>query len=92
MPVALITGSCQGIGKAIALKLAEEGHDIALNDIITKEDELKSLSIDITAKGRRSSVVTADVSSEVEVEAMIKKAVDDLGGLDVVRMGGRHLE
>lgn len=82
--IALVTGAAQGIGRAVAIRLAEDGLDIALNDIHTKRDLLQALSSELNAKGRRSSVVCADVSVEEEVKWMIDTVVDELGGLDVV--------
>jgi NAD(P)-dependent dehydrogenase (short-subunit alcohol dehydrogenase family) len=81
---AIITGASQGIGRAIALRLADDGFDIALNDIATKSTELDALSSDINGKGRRTVVVPADVSIEDEVRGMIATTVRVLGGVDVM--------
>ncbi|KAK7034578.1 hypothetical protein VNI00_012207 [Paramarasmius palmivorus] len=81
--VALITGSSQGIGKAIALRLAQDGFDIALNDIAAKIDQLKEVEKEIQDIGKRTVVVTADVSSEDEVQRMVETVAQVLGGLDV---------
>ena len=82
--VALVTGSAQGIGRAISLRLAADGFDVAVNDVPKNQKALESLAEEITAKGRKSCVVIADVSKEAEVKEMVAKAVKDLGGLDVV--------
>jgi NAD(P)-dependent dehydrogenase (short-subunit alcohol dehydrogenase family) len=82
--VALITGAGQGIGKGIALRLADDGLDIAINDIASKEAELAIVAEDIRSKGRRVYVATADVSEEDQVKTMIDNVVKELGGLDVV--------
>ncbi|OCH91281.1 NAD-P-binding protein [Obba rivulosa] len=82
--VALVSGAAQGLGLAIALRLAEDGLDVAVNDIASKSEELKKVVADIEAKGRRSIAVTADVSSEEEVKAMVEKVAKELGGLDVM--------
>lgn len=82
--VALVTGSAQGIGRAISLRLATDGLDIAVNDISTNKQALESLVEEIEAKGRKACMVLADVSKEQEVKAMVVKVVEDLGGLDVV--------
>jgi NAD(P)-dependent dehydrogenase (short-subunit alcohol dehydrogenase family) len=82
--VALITGSSQGIGKAIALRLAQDGFDIALNDIAAKVDQLKEVEKEIQGMGKRTVVITADVSSEDEVQRMVDTVAQVLGGLDVV--------
>ncbi|KAF8601100.1 NAD(P)-binding protein [Ceratobasidium sp. AG-I] len=82
--VAIITGAAQGIGRAIALRLANDGIDVAVNDIPEKQNELNKLVEEIEAIGRKAVAVPADVANEVEVQAMVKQAVDVLGGLDVM--------
>ncbi len=81
--VALVTGAARGIGRTIALRLAEDGFDVAVNDV-SGTPELDGLVKEIESKGRRSLGVPADVSLEPEVERMVQKVVQDLGGLDVV--------
>ncbi|PBK94926.1 NAD(P)-binding protein [Armillaria gallica] len=84
MSVAIVTGAGQGIGKAIALRLADDGFDVAINDLPRKSEALKLLSAEISAKGRRSCIIPADVSVEEEVEIMMTKVVTELGRLDVM--------
>ncbi|KAI9459858.1 hypothetical protein BJY52DRAFT_298078 [Lactarius psammicola] len=81
--VALVTGSARGIGRAIALRLAEDGFDVAVNDV-SGTPELDGLVKEIESKGRRSLGVPADVSLEPEVERIVQKVVQDLGSLDVM--------
>uniref|UniRef100_A0A0W0FFY6 Putative NAD(P)-binding protein n=1 Tax=Moniliophthora roreri TaxID=221103 RepID=A0A0W0FFY6_MONRR len=82
--VVIITGSAQGIGRAIALRLASDGYDIAVNDIAPQKEHLESLKSEIESKGRKSIVVIADVSKEEEVQKMVDTTVKELGGLDVM--------
>ncbi|RDB31129.1 Diacetyl reductase [(S)-acetoin forming] [Hypsizygus marmoreus] len=82
--VALVTGASQGIGRAIALRLAKDGFDIAINDIPSSKAKLESLSKEITEKGRKVCTAVGDVSSEDAVKNMISTVVKDLGGLDVL--------
>ncbi|KIJ62354.1 hypothetical protein HYDPIDRAFT_158235 [Hydnomerulius pinastri MD-312] len=82
--IALVTGAAQGIGRAIAIRLADDGLDVAVNDIHAKKDLLDSLASELLAKGRRSYIVCADVSIEEEVKGMIDTVVEELGGLDVM--------
>ncbi|OJA10261.1 hypothetical protein AZE42_08917 [Rhizopogon vesiculosus] len=82
--VALITGSAQGIGHSIALRLASDGFDIALNDMPTKGTELESLASKIESLGRAVCIVPANVSVDEQVKEMIDGAVAKLGGLDVM--------
>ncbi|KAF8901440.1 NAD(P)-binding protein [Mucidula mucida] len=86
--VALVTGSAQGIGKAIALRLAQDGFDVGLNDLPGKEDSLRVLQKEITSIGRESTIVIADISSEEQVQGMIDNTVNTLGSLDVMVANG----
>jgi NAD(P)-dependent dehydrogenase (short-subunit alcohol dehydrogenase family) len=89
--VALITGSAQGIGRAIAIRLAQDGFDLALNDLPGKKEVLEDFAAELQ-QGResegsyhpRTCIVTCDVSKEDEVKSMIDTVADTLGSLDVV--------
>jgi 3-oxoacyl-[acyl-carrier protein] reductase len=82
--VAVVTGSARGIGRAIALKLAEVGADIVVNDIPAAAEALESTANDIKALGRKALAVTADVSSAADVNRMIDSAVSSLGRIDIL--------
>ena len=81
--VALVTGAARGIGRAIALRLAEDGFDVAVNDL-PNTPELDEVLREIETRGRRSIAVPADVSLEPQVVKMIQEVVRKLGSLDVV--------
>ncbi|KAJ7097551.1 hypothetical protein C8R44DRAFT_683344 [Mycena epipterygia] len=82
--IALVTGAAQGIGRSVALRLAEDGFDVAVNDISMNSENLNSLVEEIEAKGRASSMHIADVSQEDQVKGMVEHAVQRHGGLDIM--------
>lgn len=83
--VAFITGAAQGIGKDIALRLADEGFNVAINDIPSNAANLDSVAKEVAAKGRTALPLLGDVSQEDAVRTMVEKTVAVLGRLDVVR-------
>ena len=82
--IAIVTGASQGIGRAIALRLADDGFDIAINDIPSKKDSLEGLAQEIATKGRRTCTVIGDVSVEADVQNIVAFTVDKLGEVNVV--------
>src|SRR6266496_6204623 len=82
--VALVTGAARGIGKAIALRLAADGLDVAVNDLDAMAGELNEVTDSIEKAGRRSLAVTADVTDADGIEAMVTRVADELGHLDVM--------
>ncbi|KFX00582.1 diacetyl reductase [Pectobacterium betavasculorum] len=80
--VALITGGAQGIGRAIALRLAADGADIALVDL--NQEKLKRVAAEVSALGRDVTTLVADISRRDEVYAAVDRATDALGGFDVM--------
>ncbi|EIW76784.1 NAD(P)-binding protein [Coniophora puteana RWD-64-598 SS2] len=83
--IALVTGAAQGIGKSIALRLAADDLHVALADLPRAQEPLESVAKEIEATtGRRTHIVTGDVSNEEHVERMVRETVERLGGLDVM--------
>ncbi|KAI0312320.1 short chain oxidoreductase [Amylostereum chailletii] len=82
--VALVTGAARGIGRSIALQLASDGLDVAVNDIHSNRVALDAVVSEIKATGRRGVALTADVSDETQVKDMVARVVKELGGLDVM--------
>ncbi|MGO3345624.1 MAG: acetoin reductase [Marinomonas sp.] len=80
--VALVTGAGQGIGRAIALRLAKEGADIALVDL--NEEKILAVARKIEALGRKTAVFTADISDQKQVYAAIDHAEKVLDGFDIM--------
>ena len=80
--VALVTGAGQGIGRAIALRLAKDGADIAIVDL--NEEKMLAVSLEVDALGRKSTTFKADVSDRKQVYAAIEHAEKALGGFDIM--------
>jgi 3-oxoacyl-[acyl-carrier protein] reductase len=80
--VALVTGSAQGIGKAIATLLAEEGADIAVVDV--NEERAEATAAEIRALGRRALALRVNVTDGAAVDACVEKVVENLGGVDIL--------
>lgn len=83
--VALVTGAAheRGIGRGIALALAQEGADVAVNDV-AHHDQGSQLVEQIRGLGRRALYAPADVSDRAEVESMLSAVEDELGPLSIV--------
>lgn len=81
--VVFVTGGTRGIGKAIALKYAENGYNIVINYVSDKTnvDEIKK---EFSKYGVESLVVKADVSKAEEVDRAVKQAIDKFGKIDVL--------
>ena len=84
--VALITGGASGIGKACALRFAEEGAEIVIADLVAKRCEEAVAEIQATTNGRATFIET-NVCSEDDVEAMADFALSEFGRLDCVVAG-----
>lgn len=81
--VALITGATRGIGKQIALELASQGYDIALN-YRKQNEELEALKKEIESKNVKCLTVYGDVSNYEDVENFIKEIIKEFGKIDVL--------
>jgi NAD(P)-dependent dehydrogenase (short-subunit alcohol dehydrogenase family) len=80
---ALVTGSSRGLGRAIALALADEGADVAVN-YIGNRTEAEDVANAIRVKGRRTVVCRADVSDYDQVIAMKQAVEESLGTIDIL--------
>ena len=82
--VILITGSSQGIGKAIASKFASLGAKIALNDIQSQEESLKKTKEEIERAGGQAKYFLGDVSQLEEMEKIVQEIQKEFGRLDIL--------
>lgn len=80
--VALVTGAGQGIGRAIALRLANDGADIAIADL--KEEKMQAVAEEVKAIGRKATTFKADVTKREDVFAAVDHAEKKLGGFDII--------
>ena len=81
--VAMITGATRGIGKQIALTLANEGYNIVLN-YRTENDELKQLKNEIESKNVKCLAVQGDVTNFEDCKQMIESAIKEFGKIDIL--------
>ena len=79
---AIVTGGGQGIGKAIALKLAREGADVLVSG--RHRETLENTAREIEKFGRRAVVAVTDVSQESQVSAMVDAALQAFGRIDIL--------
>src|SRR5262247_2629430 len=81
--VALVTGARRGIGRGIALEMAREGADVALNDL-EGGAQIEAVAEEVRRLGRRAAVVLGDVSRGSEVNGFVSAAGDALGRIDIL--------
>ena len=80
----LVTGAAKGIGRAIAIGMAERGYDVAINDLPSEKASLDSLAQQIQTKGQRALVVPADISVKKQVQEMVQTVLKGWKTLDVL--------
>ena len=80
--VALITGAGQGIGRAIALRLASDGADISLVDV--NADRINAVADEVREAGSKAISLVADVTDRDQVRSAVDRTERELGGFDII--------
>jgi len=80
--VAIVTGAARGIGKAVALKFAEEGAFVAMVDIL--EEELNKAKTEVASFGNKVETYVLDLTKDEEVYAMVDKVAEEFGTVDIL--------
>jgi NAD(P)-dependent dehydrogenase (short-subunit alcohol dehydrogenase family) len=80
---AVITGGDSGIGRAVAIAYAREGADVLIAYLSEKEDALEVKAL-IEKEGRKAVLVPGDIQDAAHCRAVIKQAMDELGGIDIL--------
>ncbi len=83
---ALVTGGDSGIGRAAAIAYAREGADVAINYLPEEQPDAEEVKELIEAEGRKAVLIPGDLSDEAFCGELVKKAYDELGGLDVLAL------
>lgn len=79
---ALVTGASRGIGREIALALADAGADVAVT--ARSQDDLQDVASEIDASGRQSLVVSCDVTNSGQVASLAEAVIDGFGRIDIL--------
>ena len=81
---ALVTGGDSGMGRAAAIAYAREGADVAINYYPTEEADAQEVIALIKKEGRKAIAIPGDLRSEEFCKQLVQKAVDGMGGLDII--------
>ncbi len=79
--IAIVTGSGQGIGKAIALRLAEAGAAVVVN---SRSEAANAVAAEITGTGKKSTAILGDVSSAADVNRLVEQTIAAYGKVDIL--------
>src|SRR5215218_10001670 len=81
---AVITGGDSGIGRAVALAFAREGADVVISYLEEEEQDARETARVVEDAGKKCVRAPVDISEEAECQALIQKAVDEFGRIDVL--------
>jgi NAD(P)-dependent dehydrogenase (short-subunit alcohol dehydrogenase family) len=82
--VAMVTGASRGIGRSLAVGLAEFGYDVTVLDLPMMQSELEETARQVEAHGRKAYVMTMDVTLSVDIERVVSDTISKAGGIDVL--------
>ncbi len=80
--VAIVTGGGRGLGRAMALALADAGAEVVVADILAPQAE--EVAKEIVRKGRSSLAIKADISRPKEIQKMVDRVLDHFGRIDIL--------
>lgn len=80
---AVITSGDSGIGKAVAIAFAREGADLLISYLNEEEDARETAAL-VEKEGRKALLMPGDISNEAHCQDIIMRAVDELGGIDIL--------
>lgn len=78
---AIVTGAARGLGKGIALTLADAGADVVIADVLP---EIEATSEEVRERGRKSLAISTDVRDTEQVDAMVEATVAEFGKIDIL--------
>lgn len=87
---AIITGGDSGIGRAVAIAYAREGADLLISYLSKEEEDARETQKWVEEAGRKIVLMPGDISSAQHCRAIIDKAVDELGGMDILVNNAAH--
>ena len=87
---ALITGGDSGIGRATAIAYAREGADVAISYLPSEEADAMAVIALVEAEGRKAVALSGDITEEAWCRKLVDKAVEGLGGLDILVINAGH--
>ena len=87
---AFVTGGDSGIGRAVALLFAREGADVAITFLPQEQSDAEKTAAEIEKVGRKCFLISGDLTDESFCEEAIEKAVNELGGLNILVSNAAH--
>jgi short-subunit dehydrogenase len=80
--VVIVTGASSGIGKSLALQLADQGAHIAL--AARRQDRLKQISVECRTRGGKALAISTDVANDAQCKALVEQTIQEFGRLDML--------